>query len=163
MSVVAHAAGGTRLRGDSRPDGVRRMRRRRLLLLLGCVFVAMIGFGITLPVLPFFTERLVLQGRASPADVALQVGLLTAVYPLLQLVFAPLWGHWSDALGRKRLVLIGIGGAAATQFLFAIAGSLGLLYAARVLGGILSSAIFPAAAAHVTDSTTDAERGRGMA
>ena len=139
------------------------MRRRRLLVLLGCVFVAMIGFGITLPVLPFYTERLVLRGHASPADVAMQVGLLTAVYPLLQLVFAPLWGHWSDTLGRRRLVLIGIGGAAATQFLFALATSLELLYAARVLGGVLSSAIFPAAAAYVADSTSDEERGRGMA
>jgi DHA1 family multidrug resistance protein-like MFS transporter len=139
------------------------MRRRGLLVLLGCVFVAMIGFGITLPVLPFYIERLALRGRASPADVAMQVGLLTAVYPLLQLVFAPLWGYWSDTLGRKRLVLIGIGGAAATQLLFAVANSLGLLYAARVVGGALSSAIFPAATAYVADSTSDDERGRGMA
>lgn len=119
--------------------------------------------------LPFYAERRVLRGRSSPADVALQVGLLTAVFPLLQLLFAPLWGHWSDsvATGRTRwgadgLVLVGIAGAAAGQALFAFADSLPGLYAARVLGGLLSSAIFPAAG-YVADSTPEAERGRGMA
>lgn len=139
------------------------MRRSRLLLLLACLFVAMIGFGITLPVLPFYAERLVLRGRSSPADVALQVGLLTAVYPLLQLLFAPLWGHWSDSVGRKRLVLVGIAGAAVAQALFAFADSLPALYGARVLGGLLSSALFPAAAGYVADATPEAQRGRGMA
>lgn len=135
----------------------------RLAVLLACVFVTMIGFGITLPVLPFYTERLALRSGASAADVAMQVGLLTAVYPLMQLIFAPLWGRWSDSIGRRRLVLLGVAGTAAGQLLFGLAGSLAGLYAARVLGGVLSSAIFPAAAAYVADATTERSRGRGMA
>ena len=135
----------------------------RLAVLLACVFVTMIGFGITLPVLPFYTERLALRSGATAADVAMQVGLLTAVYPLMQLIFAPLWGRWSDSIGRRRLVLLGVAGTAAGQLLFALAGSLAGLYGARVLGGILSSAIFPAAAAYVADATTERSRGRGMA
>lgn len=136
---------------------------RRLAVLLACLFVTMIGFGITLPVLPFYTERLALRSGATAADVAMQVGLLTAVYPLMQLIFAPLWGRWSDSIGRRRLVLLGVAGTAAGQLLFALAGSLAGLYGARVLGGVLSSAIFPAAAAYVADSTTERHRGRGMA
>lgn len=136
---------------------------KRLLVLLACVFVAMVGFGIVLPVLPFYTERLVRAGGASARDVAIQVGLLTAVYPLAQLLFAPLWGRWSDTLRRKRIVLVGISGAAVGQTLFAFASSLPALYVARAVGGILTAALFPATAAYVADGTTTAQRARGMA
>lgn len=136
---------------------------RRLLVLLGCVFVAMVGFGITLPVLPFYTERLVRAGGASASAVAVQVALLTAVYPLAQLMCAPLWGRWSDRVGRRRLVVVGVAGAAAGQTLFAFATSLAVLYTARALGGILTAALFPATAAYVADATTPEERTRGMA
>lgn len=60
-------------------------------------------------------------------------------------------------------MLIGIAGAAATQVLFGMATSLWLLYGARIGGGILSSATLPAAAAYVSDVTSEEERGRGMA
>lgn len=134
-------------------------------MLLGCLLVATIGFGVTLPVLPFYTERFALRrgGTGWMGSVAVQVGLLTAVYPLLQLLVAPLWGRLSDRVGRRRLLLVGIAGAAASYVLFGLATSLTMLYVARAVGGLLSSAIFPAAAAYVADSTTDAERSRGMA
>ena len=74
------------------------------------IFVVMIGAGITLPVLPFFTERLALSGGGSPRAVAVHVGLLTAVYPLMQFLLAPIWGLWSDKIGRKRLIVLGIVG-----------------------------------------------------
>ena len=137
--------------------------KKRLLVLLACLFIVMIGFGITLPVLPFFVERLALAEGASRESVALQVGLLTGAYPLMQLFFAPVWGRWSDRLGRKPLVIIGVAGYVVAQVLFGIVTSLWLLYAARVLGGILSSAMLPVAAAYVSDVTTEEERGRGMA
>jgi DHA1 family multidrug resistance protein-like MFS transporter len=139
------------------------MIRKRLFVLLACLFVTMIGFGITLPVLPFYVERLALAGGAPRASAALHVGLLTAVYALMQLFFAPLWGRWSDRIGRRPLVLIGITGYVIAQILFGLATSLPLLYAARLLGGILSSATLPAAAAYVADMTSEEERGRGMA
>ena len=137
--------------------------RKRLFVLLACLFVTMIGFGITLPVLPFYVERLALAGGASRQSVAMHVGLLTGVYALVQLFFAPLWGRWSDHIGRRPLVLIGIAGYVIAQILFGLATSLWLLYAARIVGGILSSATFPVAAAYVADMTTEEERGRGMA
>ena len=155
-----------RLTGNAlaqRPPARGSVHRQRLLILLGCLFVATIGFGITLPVLAFYAERLALRGQSPAADAATQVALLTAVYPFTQLIFAPLWGHWSDSVGRRRLVLLGIGGAAVGQVMFAVATSLVALYVARVVGGLLSAALFPAAAAYVADSTTDRERGRGMA
>lgn len=137
--------------------------KTRLLVLLASLFVTMIGFGITLSVLPFYVERLARAGGASREFVALHVGMLTAVYSLMQFVFAPLWGRWSDRRGRRPFVLVGIAGYAVAQLLFGLATSLWLLYVARIVGGILSSATLPAAAAYVADSTTDEERARGMA
>src|SRR6266487_3531773 len=125
--------------------------KKHLFALLACVFVVMVGFGITLPVLPFSVERLALAEGASRGSAAIHVGLLTGVYALGQLFFAPVWGRWSDRTGRRPLVLFGL------------ATSLTLLYAARLLGGVLSSAILPVAAAQVADMTTEEERGRGMA
>jgi DHA1 family multidrug resistance protein-like MFS transporter len=141
------------------------VQRKPLLVLIGCLLIATIGFGVTLPVLPFYTERFALRrpGSGWMGSVAVQVALLTAVYPLLQLLVAPLWGRLSDRVGRRRVLLIGIAGAAVSYLLFGFATSLTMLYVARAIGGLLSSAIFPAAASYVADSTTDVQRSRGMA
>lgn len=136
---------------------------KRLFVLLGCVFVVMIGLGITLPVLPFYVERLAQAEGATPQMVVLHVTLLTALYPLGQLAFAPVWGRWSDRAGRRPLLLLGMTGYVISQVLFGLATSLWLLYAARMLGGVLSSATLPVSAAYVADATTEDERSRGMA
>lgn len=139
------------------------MISKHLFVLLACLFVVMIGFGITLPVLPFYVERLALEAGAAQQSIVLHVTLLTGVYPLMQLVFAPLWGRWSDRIGRRPLILIGIAGYIVAQVMFGLSTSLWLLYAARIVGGILSSATLPVSAAYVVDMTTKEERGRGMA
>lgn len=136
---------------------------KRLFVLLACLFVVMIGFGITLPVLPFYVERMAQAEGVTPQAIVMHVTLLTAVYPLGQLVFAPIWGRWSDRTGRRWLLLMGMAGYVIAQILFGLATSLWLLYAARILGGILSSATLPVSAAYVADATTEGERGRGMA
>ena len=139
------------------------MISKHLFALLACLVVVMIGFGITLPVLPFYVERLALSEGASRRAVTMHVGLLTGVYALVQLFFAPVWGQWSDRTGRRPLLLIGIAGFVVAQVLFGLATTLWLLYGARILGGILSSATLPVSAAYVADMTTEEDRGRGMA
>lgn len=139
------------------------MISKHLFVLLACLFVVMIGLGITVPVLPFYVERLSLSEGISRSSVVMHVGLLTGVYALAQLFFAPVWGRLSDRTGRRPLILIGIAGYIIAQILFGLATSLWLLYAARIVGGILSSATLPVSAAYVADLTTDEERGRGMA
>ena len=137
--------------------------RKHLVVLLASLFVVSIGFGITLPVLPFYAERLAMAAGASHKTMVIHVGLLTGVFSLLQLVFAPLWGRLSDRVGRRPLFLLGIAGYGLAQLLFGMATSLWLLYGARILGGILASATVPAATAYVADATSEKERGRGMA
>ena len=136
---------------------------KHLLVLFFCLFLVMIGFGITLPVFAFYAERLARASGASEEQAAVHVGLLTGIYALMQFLFAPFWGRWSDRIGRKPLVVIGIAGYAIGQALFGLANSLWLFYGARIIGGIFSSAMFPAATAYVADLTSDDERSRGMA
>src|ERR1017187_4181440 len=105
----------------------------------------MIGLGITQPVLPFYVERLALGGGASRQAVAMHIGLITGVFALGQLLFAPVRGRLSDRTGGRPLLLIGIAGYAVSQFLFGLATSLWMLDAARILGGIFSSSALPVA------------------
>jgi MFS family permease len=70
-------------------------------VLLACLVVVMVGFGVALPVLPFCVKRLLQAGGSEPREVATQIGLLTGLYPLMQLVSAPFWGRWSDSVTRK--------------------------------------------------------------
>lgn len=118
------------------------------------MFLVMVGFGIIIPVLPFFAEEI----GASPSE----LGWLMAVYSLMQLLFAPMWGRISDRIGRKPVLLIGIAGLALSFFLFAMSTELWMLFAARIIGGILSSANMPTSMAYVADITTPEDRGKGM-
>lgn len=136
---------------------------RRLLLLFFTLFVAMIGFGITVPVLPFFVERLALGEAAARESVAFHVGALTSAYALTQLGLAPLWGLWSDRHGRKPVVVLGLGGFALAQAVFGLGTSLPLLYGARLVAGVFSAALLTAASAYIADTLPEETRGRGMA
>lgn len=128
--------------------------KRALTVLFLVMFFVMVGFGIIIPVLPFYAQK---EG-ASPA----QLGLLMAVYSLMQLIFAPMWGRLSDRIGRKPVIMTGICGLAVSFFLMAMATHLWMLFAARIIGGLLSSANMPAVMAYVADITSPEDRGKGM-
>ena len=131
------------------------MENKKVLPLLFLVmFLVMVGFGIIIPVLPFLAE----QVGGTPT----QLGFLMAVYSLMQLFFAPVWGKVSDRFGRKPVMLIGILGLAISFFIMAAADSLWLMFVARIIGGVLSSANMPTTMAYVADITTEEDRGKGM-
>ncbi len=114
----------------------------------------MVGFGIIIPVLPFYAEEI----GATPTE----LGMLMAVYSLMQLLFAPIWGQVSDRIGRKPVMMIGIAGLALSFLIQAISTELWMLFVARILGGMLSAANMPTAMAYVADITTEENRGKGM-
>jgi multidrug resistance protein len=118
------------------------------------MFLVMVGFGIIIPVLPFYAEEL----GASPTE----LGLLMAVYSLMQFLFAPMWGRISDRIGRKPVILIGIFGLSLSFFMMALSSQLWMLFIARFIGGILSAANMPTVMAYVADITTEEDRGKGM-
>lgn len=128
--------------------------KKVLPILFIVMFLVMVGFGIIIPVLPFYAEDL----GASPTD----LGLLMAVYSLMQFIFAPMWGRISDKIGRKPVILTGIFGLSLSFFMMAFSTELWMLFAARIIGGFLSAANMPTVMAYVADITTEEDRGKGM-
>ncbi len=123
-------------------------------ILFTVMFFVMVGFGIIIPVLPFYAEAL----GATP----FQLGLLMAAYSVMQFIFSPMWGRLSDRIGRKPVMMIGICGLAFSFFFMALATKLWMLFAARILGGFLSAANMPTVTAYVADITSEEDRGKGM-
>ncbi len=138
-------------------------KRKHPGFLLFCLFIVMIGYGLTLPVLAFYIERLALAEGATAQEAYLHVGLLTGIFALMQFFFAPLWGSLSDRVGRRPLFMVGLAGYAVFMALFGIGTNLTMLYTARILGGIFGAAVLPAASAYVADTTSESDRGKGMA
>ena len=128
-------------------------RREGLGLLFFAVLVDLVGFGIVLPVLPFYAMDF-------GADFS-QVGLLYAIYSLVQLVMAPLWGRISDRVGRRPVIILGLLGSALAYTIFARADSLAMLFLSRVVGGIGGSTI-PVAQAYIADATPPGRRAGGL-
>jgi MFS family permease len=133
----------------------------RLFLLLAAAFTIAVGYGVILPVLPFFLERL--TAEAGRFSVSWHTGMLTGVYMFTLFVFAPMWGYVSDRLGRRPVILLGLAGFSATMVLFGLAGNLTIAYLARALGGLFSAAVLPVTLAYVGDANALAQRARGFA
>ena len=127
-------------------------RSSRSLLFL-TVFLDVAGFGMILPLLPFYARRY-------GAD-AFEIGALFACYSLAQGLCAPLLGRLSDRLGRRPVLLAALAVNTAALLLFAAADSFALMFAARLLSG-MAAANFSIAQAYVADVTAPGERARGM-
>ena len=125
---------------------------------LGAIFLSvvvdLIGFGIVLPLLPRYAREYDAKGW--------QIGLLMASFSAMQFLFAPVWGRISDRIGRRPVLLIGLGGSVVFYSLFGFADSLFWLFAARVGAGICGATI-SIAAAYIADVTKPEERAKGMA
>jgi MFS transporter, DHA1 family, tetracycline resistance protein len=105
--------------------------RRASLTVFVTILLDLIGFGMLLPLLPFYAQKL----HASPAE----VGLLFSSYSLAQLLFSPFLGWLSDRVGRRPVMLASIFGSAAAHLMFAMADSFALLVLARSLAGVAAS------------------------
>lgn len=127
---------------------------KRMMVLFTAIFLVGIGFSIIMPVLPYYAESLGAN--------AFQLGLLITVYAICQFIFAPIWGAYSDKIGRKPVLLAGILGFSFTFILFGFATHLWMLYVIRIAGGILACATMPTAMAYVGDSTSLEKRGSAM-
>ncbi|GIV96931.1 MAG: tetracycline resistance MFS efflux pump [Herpetosiphonaceae bacterium] len=129
------------------------MRRSPLLAILLIAFISLMGFGIIIPLLPLYAEHY----GAQPW----QVGALSASYALMQFIFAPILGRWSDTIGRRPVLLISIAGTAAGFLLMGIAWSLPLLFVARILDGATGGNI-AVAQAYISDISDEKERTKSI-
>jgi len=145
-----------------------------LLMVFLVVFIDLLGFGIVLPLLPIYGDQYVsrvLPEGSSRVFHGIILGLLMSSFSMMQFLFAPAWGRYSDSVGRKPILLLGLLGSIIFYALFGFASTLPpesaplalfLLFAARVGAGICGATIGTAQAV-IADSTSLENRSRGMA
>jgi len=128
-------------------------RNRAVVSLIAAIFAISITFGLNMPLLPPLIAAVTARGEA--VSIPLHAGLLAAVFTFALGAAAPVWGAWSDRVGRRPLLLIGMGGFAATLFVFAAPAGLPALYAVQLLTGAAAAAVMPVASALVADLAPD--------
>ena len=131
------------------------MKRSPLLVIFVTVFIDLVGFGIVIPVLPFYVEGS--RFHASPRA----VGLLFASYSVMQLIFSPVLGRLSDRYGRRPVLFFSLLGTSAGFLIIGFATTLWMLFAGRVIDGITGGNI-STAQAYIADVTTEENRAKGM-
>ena len=117
------------------------------------VFSNLLGFGIIIPLLPYYAEHF----GANPNEVT----LLMASYSLMQLIFSPILGRISDIYGRKKILVLCLIGSAISYFLLYFATNFALVLFARSVAGLFGSTT-AIANAYVTETTSSANRSKGM-
>jgi MFS transporter, DHA1 family, tetracycline resistance protein len=117
------------------------------------VLIDLVGFGLVIPLLPYYAVRF----AASPQ----QVTLLLATYSFCQLFTAPLWGRLSDRVGRRPVLAASMAASACAYLWLGAASALWMLFAARALAGACAGNI-AAAQAYIADVTTPQNRAKGM-
>jgi len=131
------------------------MKRSPLVVIFTTVFIDLVGFGIVIPVLPFYAEGT--RFNATPRT----VGLLFASYSIMQLIFSPVLGRLSDKYGRRPVLLISIIGTGIGFLLLGFATTLWMLFVGRILDGITGGNI-STAQAYIADITTKEDRAKGL-
>lgn len=116
------------------------------------IFIDITGFGIILPLLPFYA-------RNFGAD-SLTLGILVASFPVMQFVFSPILGRLSDRFGRRPVLLLSISFSGVSFVLFAVANSLAALFLSRIIAGMATESAV--ARAYIADITTEEERSTGI-
>lgn len=126
---------------------------KALITLFFIVFVDLLGFGMIIPVLPFYARTF-----GASAE---EIGWLMGFYSLGQFVMAPIWGKLSDRVGRKPVLQISLFGSVIFYVLISFAETKWLLMLARLGAGLMAANI-STAYAYVSDVTTEENRSRGM-
>jgi DHA1 family tetracycline resistance protein-like MFS transporter len=131
------------------------MKRSPLVVIFTTVFIDLLGFGIVIPVLPFYAEGT--HFNATPRT----VGFLFASYSIMQLIFSPVLGRLSDKYGRRPVLFISIIGTGIGFLILGFATTLWMLFLGRILDGI-SGGNISTAQAYIADITTKEDRAKGM-
>src|SRR5689334_18609565 len=125
-----------------------------LIVIFAAIGLDAVGIGLIFPILPRLLEDVTHAG-----DVAPFIGILCALYAVMQFVFAPVLGALSDRLGRRPVLLVSLAGAAVNYLVMAFAPQLWMLFVGRAIAG-LTSANMSVATAYLTDITPPDQRAR---
>lgn len=136
-------------------DGEEKFFTKPILIIFITILIDLIGFGIVIPVLPYYVEGGAFQ--ATP----LQLGLLVASFSIMQFIFSPIFGSLSDKYGRRPVLFLSLLGTAAGFLLVGVATTLWMVFAGRILDGITGGNI-STAQAYIADVTSRKNRAKGM-
>lgn len=125
-----------------------------LTILLVNLFIAFLGIGLVIPVLPTIMNELNLSGSV--------VGNLVAAFAIVQLITSPIAGRWADKYGRKKMIVLGLLVFSLSELLFGLGKTVEVLFASRFLGGISAAFIMPAVTAFIADITTMQTRPKAL-
>ncbi|WP_062107254.1 MFS transporter [Bacillus niameyensis] len=128
-------------------------QRKKLLVLMINMFIAIGSFGIVIPILPKYLESINEGGTAA--------GLMIAIFAGAQLIVSPVAGKWTDQYGRRIMIIYGLAGLTLSSVVFYASDFIWVLYLSRVIGGIGSALLVPAIFAYVADITTLEQRAKG--
>lgn len=128
-------------------------QRKKMIILMINMFIAVGSFGIIIPILPAYLESIGEGGTAA--------GLMIAIFAGAQLVMSPISGKWADQYGRRIMIIAGLSGLTISMFVFYFSDSIWILYASRVIGGVGAALLIPAIFAYVADITTMDQRAKG--
>jgi len=123
-------------------------------LLLMNLFIAFLGIGLVIPVLPTLITELGITGTT--------VGYLTAAFAIAQLIVSPFAGKAADKFGRKIMIVIGLFIFGISELLFGFGKEVEVLFISRVLGGVSAGFIMPAVTAFIADITTLDNRAKAL-
>ena len=127
------------------------------------VIINVIGFSILFPIAPYYVSRALGPGvDIHDPRIAELSAWLTAIYAVMQFLFAPIWGRLSDRIGRKPILIGSLIGDAIFYTMFGLSHALVPLFIARVLAGVFSSATLAVAQAYVADVTPPDYRAQGL-
>ena len=125
-----------------------------LSILLVNLFIAFLGIGLVIPVLPRLMNELHISGQV--------VGYLTAAFALTQLILSPFAGKAADRFGRKIMIVLGLIIFGLSELLFGFGKTIDVLFISRILGGVSAAFIMPAVTAFIADITTDENRPKAL-
>lgn len=128
-------------------------KKSPLLVVFLIVFIDLVGFGIIIPLGPYYATQI----GATPTE----VGILMAIYSLMQFLFSPFWGKLSDKMGRRPILLISLLGSSLSYLFFAFSTTFWMLLAARSFAGFFGANI-STAMAYIADVTEQKDRSKGM-